>query len=1499
MSESGQSISCGACGSINRGAAKFCGECGTSLIVQAACASCGSQLDPRQRFCDECGTPVPGREGRTTGSTLSPNVVARNRATTRRTYGGGRYEVVRFLGEGGRKRVFLANDTQLARDVAVSAFKSEGVDETALERARREAEAMARLGDHPNIVTIYDIGEEDGELFLVSQYMSGGDLSGLLTQAENGRLAVQEIVRISGEVVRALEYAHKQGVIHRDIKPQNIWLAPDGTAKLGDFGLAMAADRSRMTVEGAMIGTVAYMPPEQGLGRSADARSDLYSLGAVMYELLSGAPPFVGEDAAAVISQHVSTAPVAPSWHRSDVPRALERVVLKLLAKTADDRFQNATEVREALDAIDSASAAAGTPKQEGASALDRLTDGVFLGREKETKDLRLAVDEAVAGRGRVVMIAGEAGIGKTRLAVEIETYAELRGAQVIWGRCYKDEGAPAYWPWVQAIRAYVRSRNPEELVPELGSGASDIAQVVSDVRSRLPDLPEPLPLDPEQTRFRLFDSVTTFLRNASSARPLAIFLEDIHLADKPSLLLFEFLARELKTARILVLATHRDAEGEENQELQRLLATLSHERNFQRLLLGGLDQKEVKALLQEVSRQTLETPAELILLETIFENSGGNPYFIEEIIRHLLESGAIYRRDDKWVSDAQHISELGIPRGIREVIDRRLSRLGSQCRELLSVAAAIGNEFGLQTIERVTDMETATVVDRVQEAVDAGILSAVPDERNLYRFSHAATRDTIYDELPAARRVELHQSIGEALEELYDDRIESHLSELANHFSQAASAGLAEKAADYSWWAGERAAALAAYEEAVTHYSTAIQLFDTSTEEPTRRCELLLVLGDALGRTGAVAKAKETFLEAAEIAERLSLRDQYARAALGFGGGAGGGLTALDRADERLVELLRAALYGLSERDSLLRVRVLARLAVELRLTDDPSETEALSRAAVEMAERLGDARIMLLAMYSREWATMGPDTVDDALAASDEIIRLARIVGDREMDFHGHHLRLHTYLQLGDIRAVDREIRTCEKLANELRQPNYEWQATVFRTMRALMQGRFEEGERLAGAAFAIGQRTEPEVAAVVLGVHTFLTMWATGTMGDLEQGGEDFAARYPNSAWPAALTWLLSEAELKPKARAAFEPLARTAFQGIRRDANWLTAMTCVSLAASYLEDAQGAATLYEMFSPYADRCTSILGGAACVGSNHMFLGFLAETMGRLDQAIVHFQRALDVNEQIGAYFILPRTYFGFARTLLARGNTGDAELASKLIETGLDRARAMSLPKEVERLLSLKLERDGLAGIDVKTSIYAVASSVDRTRPDLTGAAAPDGTVTIMFSDIEDSTVLTERLGDRQWLQLLERHNQIVRSHLAEHGGYEVKSQGDGFMLAFASARNATHCAIDVQRALADHRREHPNEPLSVRIGLHTGEALRSEDDFFGKNVVLAARIAAQAKGGQILVSALLRELVLSTGEFEFGDERELELKGLSGVYRVFEVPWATVPAAESL
>ncbi len=642
-------------------------------------------------------------------------------------FAGGRYEVKGLLGEGTQKRVYLAHDTRLERDVALAVVKTDDLDTTALARLAREVRAMARLGDHPHIVTVYDVGEEEGSPYIVSQYMAGGTVAEQLRQAGGQRLPVAQVLRLADQLCSALGYAHHHRVIHRDLKPSNVWLSTDGAAKLGDFGLAIGLDRSRLTLAGMVVGTVAYMAPEQTWGQQADERSDLYALGAMLYELVTGYPPFQGDTLVAVLSQHVNTPPVAPSWHNADVPRELNGLILRLLAKAPEDRPASAAMVREALAAI-SAQVAAPTPAPPAAALnpLDRLAGGVFVGRARELGELRASLEEALAGRGALALLVGEPGIGKTRTAEEFVTYARLRNAQVLWGHCYEGEGAPAYWPWVQVLRSYAKERDASTLREQMGSGAADIAQVVSEIRERLPELPPPPALAPEHARFRLFDAITVFVKNAAKVRPLVLVLDDLHWADKPSLLLLEFMARELRGARVLLLGTYRDVELGRQHPLVHTLGELAREQLSRRVFLRGLTADDVARFIEITAGLT--PPAALVA--AVYKETEGNPFFVNEVVRLLVSEGRLERRAadaPAWVVD--------IPQSIREVIGRRLDHLSKECNELLSMAAVIGRDFGHEALERVSGLTAERVLDALDEAVAARVIAEVPAHRGPLRL--------------------------------------------------------------------------------------------------------------------------------------------------------------------------------------------------------------------------------------------------------------------------------------------------------------------------------------------------------------------------------------------------------------------------------------------------------------------------------------------------------------------------------------------------------------------------------------------------------------------------------------------------------------------------------------------------------------------------------------------------------------------------------------------
>jgi class 3 adenylate cyclase len=647
----------------------------------------------------------------------------------------------------------------------------------------------------------------------------------------------------------------------------------------------------------------------------------------------------------------------------------------------------------------------------------------------------------------------------------------------------------------------------------------------------------------------------------------------------------------------------------------------------------------------------------------------------------------------------------------------------------------------------------------------------------------------------------------------------------------------------------------------------------------------LLLALGEAERRAGESARAGDTFQRAAEAARRLGAPEAIARAALGFGHGfmpSAAGII-----DEYLVGLLEEALGLLGPEDSVLRARVLGRLVRELTWSPDRERREAFGRAAVDMARRLGDPATLAYVLYARHFALWAPENLAERLEVASEIVRLAEATGDREMSLEGHDLRLIDLLEQGDIRAVDEELAAYSRLAEELRQPKYLWYETICRAMRAFLQGRFVLAEELAQEALARGHRVQAAEVASSVGSVIYLLRMEQGRLAEMEEAIRGFAARYPSMpAFRTPLAFLYCDLGREAEARQEFDDLARDDFAGLPTDQTWLLAVAHLSEVCARLGDAARARTLHRLLAPYAER--NIARMPICLGSAARHLGLLAATLGRFDEAGAHFENALRMNETMGALPWVAHTQHDFAAMLLARGAPGDRERAVRLLGLALDTAQGLGMRSLVERVLALRLRLQGATDARATSSIDAIYAAVESEHPDLRPHAAADGTVTILFSDIEGFTTLTERLGDHRAHEVLRAHNALIRGEVRRHRGVEVKSRGDGFMVAFTRPAAALHCAVGIQRALDAFSAEHPETPVRVRIGAHTGEVIAEAQDFFGRTVIVAARVADAARGGEILVSEALREQVHGEAKVTFADSREVELKGLRGRWRVYGV-----------
>jgi len=876
---------------------------------------------------------------------------------------------------------------------------------------------------------------------------------------------------------------------------------------------------------------------------------------------------------------------------------------------------------------------------------------GAFVGRERELDELMAALGDARAGRGRLVLVAGEPGIGKSRLAEELATRAEQLGVRVLSGRCWEAGGAPAFWPWVQALRAYVRERESESLLGELGPGAADLAQLLPELREHFPELPAPPTLASEGARFRLFDSLATFLGNAARARPLVLVLDDLHAADAPSLLLLEFIARELDGTRLLIVGAYRDTEIGGEHRLTSTLAELVRERATRRLTLAGLSEAAVGRYIE----LSTGSAAPDRLVAALHRGTDGNPLFLAELAclfgdERLLERGAL--------------EPLPIPRGVLDAIVHRLRGLSDRCRGVLIVASGLGREFSVAALERVSAVSGDALLESLDEARAARVVGELPGAPGRLRFSHVLVRDALYDQLGAAGRVRLHERIGEALVALYAPDPEPHLAEIAHHFFEAAPGGDRDRAIAYARRAGERAARLLAYEEAARLYRIALTALESkrSADEPTR-CELLLELGEVQARSGEMAPAQETFARAAEVARTLGLAELRARAAIGYGGRF---VWVRSGKDSRLVPLLRDALAALPEDDSVLRVKLLARLAGAVRDRPFPRPVAAISGEAVEMARRLGDPGTLAYALDGVYAGITFPQDTAEWRAMGNELVQVAEAAGDKERAWAGHQHRLGPLMLVGDLDAVDAELQAMEHLAAELRQPAQSWALSLSQAMRALFAGRFEEAEALLEQNRELGHRAQtPDITYVGARLgQLFVLRREQGRLDELDDPLARYVGEYPEPViFRCMQAALWCETGRRAEAGDRLAALASRDFVDLPARQEWLFGAGLLAEVCAQLGDRRRAAPLYELLLPYANY--NLLNWVEiCAGSVSRYLGLLATTMSRWQHAQRHFEAAIEMDRRTGGRPWLAHTQSDYATMLSLRAQPGDRERARAL-------------------------------------------------------------------------------------------------------------------------------------------------------------------------------------------------------------------------------------------
>jgi DNA-binding winged helix-turn-helix (wHTH) protein len=884
------------------------------------------------------------------------------------------------------------------------------------------------------------------------------------------------------------------------------------------------------------------------------------------------------------------------------------------------------------------------------AAAPPIAAGAAFVGRAHAMERLHAALASAIGGRGRLVLLVGEPGIGKTRTAEELGAEARRRGAAVVFARAHESEGAPSFWPWIQILRALVTPR-PTAGAPRRRAAAMPTTALLRVLEGESAAAAALQPGDAQQARFRLFDDLTAALRAESDRQPLVIAIDDLHWADDASLRLLGFVAGELAAARLLIIGTYRDAELRRGHPLSELLGRLARQASCERLALQGFDRAETRALIAGIAEAVAEEVA-----AAVHEMTDGNPFFIQEVARLLGADAALARAPQTGL-------HLVLPQSVRDAVGRRLEALPPQCGALLRAASVLGREFTVPMLSRIAEPQDRADLEWLSDAVRARVLDET-DVPGRYRFHHSLIRQTLYDELGTPERVRLHARAAEALEASCGGDTEPYLDELAFHCFEAAPAGAAERAIAYATRAAERSRRQLAYEQSARQYERALQLAEIhGCLDPVQRAELLLATAAAHVLAGARPIADKAFGRAAELGRGIGRVDVVARAALGLRGPGEMG-TPLDAAT---LNLLETSLAALGAAEVALRARLLSRLTGTPPHSDSMERREALSSEALALARHAGDSVALRDALEARLWACLGPDRLDERLAVARELLALADAQQSRHMALLAHNVEFGAELVRGDVAAAERALAAFAHLAEELREPAPRFYATFYAGSGALARGDLDRAEQLFRAALVRGRESVP-YAHFMCTAQLFVITYLRGGPEDPELErvlfGEMMALPY---SWLPALrssyaftTYLRGD---RAAAQREFAALM-SEVKAIRRDEHWLVTMGALSTLAVLLGDREAAACLYDLLLPYDglfmvhDLLRSITGtiGAA--------LGNLATLLERFTVAEEHLARAAEQAAVIGgAMSAMERP--GYALLLLTRAEAGDRDRAIALL------------------------------------------------------------------------------------------------------------------------------------------------------------------------------------------------------------------------------------------
>ena len=849
------------------------------------------------------------------------------------------------------------------------------------------------------------------------------------------------------------------------------------------------------------------------------------------------------------------------------------------------------------------------------------VTAGGFVGRERELAILRQGLLAARAGTGSMLLVAGEAGIGKTRLAQEMVFRAKADGCLTAWGSCLEEDGAPPYWAWIQVLRDVARVR-PELSLPAL-----------SDTR----DASNP---------FQLYDAVVAALVAASEAGGLLLVLDDLHRGDAASLGVLQVLASTLPTSRLLVVGTYRNAEVVSARPIADVLPRLLRERSVSRISLSGLRLHDTAALVEQVVEQHMPHAT----VRAIHERTEGNPLYIREV-SELIRFG----EDERVV----------IPGSLRDAIARRLESLTQGCQQLLQPAAVLGREFKLGPLTTLVRAPREMLLPLLDEAVAGGIIAKAGG--STYRFQHTLIREVIEAGVPTLERVQLHRQAANSIEGNGAASRAEQLDMLAYHLRQAATLGEAERALAVTLEAAEHATTQLAYEHAAYQYEQALEILPLVSAPPFPNYELMLRIAQAHYQAGKVRAAWDAASRAADTARRAGDARSMADAATIVRG-----LTDDKIIPEihRLSQEARALLGGKDPiRD--------ARLAAQMALTFDPwvgDRGVELSAEALRLADASGDPDARFLAVQARQAVLAGPRYLLERLALGERALVLARQTSSRDQAAWGHTWRFDAFWDLGRRAEMEAELAALANLVQRLKEPLWEWRLVGRRANIAMLDGRFAEARALVDEALAIGRRGGHDGAELYHLVQSGEIGLLTGTLEEVEPRVRAYAADkvFQARTWH---TWVLAHMGRLEEARAIWRTSTALAEQ-FPENGVWLPAMIGFAEVAVLLGDKEMGVSPYEKLKPFAETHLGPRGPVS------LYLGMLARLLHQWEAAESYFASAMHAAVAMGSPPLQARIHYEMAATLMAGEVRATSRTVSHL-ESALSVAQRLGMKPLVER------------------------------------------------------------------------------------------------------------------------------------------------------------------------------------------------------------------------